>query len=174
MRESKNKFSLNKKKLIIFGLLYIGLLFAIWYFGLPFINFRSKGFYYYLLLILILPLAFLIAMIRKKKHKTSSADDTYVTFRYNKQKRQFVKTNLPLENKYILSNLMARSSLIIVGVFLILMLIFDLSGAKLFHAKAYAKQLEITTGNSEDLNTIFDYESGDVLLPKIDKALASL
>lgn len=172
MRESKNKFSLNKKKLIIFGLLYIGLLLAIWYFGLPFINFRSKGFYYYLLLILILPLAFLIAMIRKKKHKTSSADDTYVTFRYNKQKRQFVKTNLPLENKYILSNLMARSSLIIVGVFLILMLIFDLSGAKLFHAKAYAKQLEITTGNSEDLNTIFDYESGGVLLPKIDKALA--
>lgn len=49
---------------------------------------------------------------------------------------------------------------------------FNLTGLKIFNAKAYANQLEIKQGNSEDLNTIFDYDSGEVLLPRIDKDLA--
>ncbi len=172
--ENENKecsLKKNKGKFILLGIGYVLFLFLIVYFTIPFINVRSQGFYVILALILIVPVSIIYTVIMKKKQKTTKKVEFH-TYKYERRTGKFVKVQRDISEKFRLPRLFTQGAVMVVGFFIVLVLLFSIIGVKLFHAKAYAKQLTITNGNSVDLNTVFDYEDGEVLLPKIDKALA--
>lgn len=165
------KNELLSKKYLLLYILYILVLIVFWYFGLPFLNFRTVGFYFYLMLVASLPGAIIYTIIKKKLQK-NNRKTTYTSYRFDKFTGKLEKVKKDISLKYRTSNLLINGTFLIVAVFLLILFVFSLTGLKIFNAKAYANQLEIKQGNSEDLNTIFDYESGEVLLPRIDKDLA--
>ncbi len=167
----KNKNELLSKNYIF---LYIGYVIAVilyWYFCLPVINFRDPGFYIFLTLVLSLPVALIYTVIVKKNEKKETKTE-FEAYRYDRKIGKFVKTNRSVSEKYRTNNLLTKGFVMLVCTMFMLIIVFSLTGVKLFNAKAYASQLKITTGNSEELNTTFDYDSGNVLLPNIDKDLA--
>lgn len=168
-----NKKTVNKN-LILGAIFYVLVCFLFWFFALPFFNFRHPSFYIFLFLVLTFPLSLLYVVIRKKvANKDEKAENKkYFTYRYDHKKKSIVKINVDVEDYYNTNRLMTVGVVFSAIVVTVVMIIFFLCGAKLFNAKAYANQLKINTGNSEDLNTIFDNEKGDVLLPRIDKELA--
>lgn len=169
--KEKQKCELLSTKYILFYIGYALLCFLVWYFALPFLNFRDPGFYFFLMLVLALPSAVVYAVISKKRSKNDKRSE-YTAYKYDKRKGSFVKVKKDIASKYEINTLLVRGAIYCVALFVSLVVIFSLTGLKIFNAKAYANQLEITQGDSEDLNTIFDYESGEVLLPRIDKDLA--
>lgn len=159
------------KKSIAIGIGYIIMLCCIIYFTIPFINFRSRGFYFILALICIIPFTIIYTLIMKKRQKTTTKVE-FNSYKYERKTGKFVKVKRDISEKYVFSRLISQGISIVILFFVGLVIVFSIIGVKLFHAKAYSKQLDITTGNTQDLNTVFDYEEGEVLLPKIDKALA--
>lgn len=159
------------QKGIIMGICYLLLLCLIIYFTIPFFNLRSRGFYFILALICIIPVTIIYTIIMKKKQRTTTKVE-FNSYTYERKTGKFVKIKKDISEKYLFSRLISQGVSIVVLFFVALIVLFSIMGIKLFHAKAYAKQLNIETGNTQDLNTIFDYEEGEVLLPKIDKALA--
>lgn len=169
--QEKNKNELLSLKYILLYIGYVLMCFLVWYFTLPFLNFRDVGFYFYFFLVIAFPLGIIYALITKKRSKKEKRTE-YNAYKYNRKTGTFIKIKKDIALKYETNSLIIRG-IIYCGVTILgLILIFSLTGLKIFNAKAYANQLEITQGNSEDLNTIFDYESGEVLLPRIDKDLA--
>lgn len=156
---------------IVLSVIYLLVLFLIIYFGIPFINFRHQGFYGIVSLICVLPGSIIYAVIMKRKQITTTKTQ-YESFRYERRTGKFVKVKKDISEKYRISSLLGKGASLIIAFFMVLVAIFSITGIKLFHAKAYSKQLEITSGSEEDLNTVFDYEDGEVLLPQIDKSLA--
>lgn len=167
--KSKNELFSLRYILIYIG--YVVACFGIWYFTLPFFNFRDPGFYFFLMITLALPVGIIYAIIAKKQSKKDNRTE-FTAYKYNKRSGSFVKVQKDISEKYVAHSLLVKGAILCVGFFICVVIIFSLTGLKIFNAKAYANQLEITQGNSEDLNTIFDYDSGEVLLPRIDKDLA--
>lgn len=169
--ENKQKSELLSKKFILLYIAYIIGCFLIWYFTLPFINFRDPGFYFFLMIVASLPVGIIYSIIAKTRSKKEKRTE-YTTFKFNKRTGSFVKVQKEIAEKYETKSLLVKGIVGFVMVIFGLTIIFGLTGLKIFNSKAYANQLEIVQGNAEDLNTIFDYESGEVLLPRIDKDLA--
>lgn len=169
--EKKQKSELLSKKYILIYIAYAIVCFLIWYFTLPFINFRDPGFYFFLMIVGSLPVGIIYSIIAKVCSKKEKRTE-YTTFKFNKKTGSFVKVQKGISEKYETKALLVRGIIGFVLFIFCLNIVFGLTGMKIFNAKAYANQLEITQGNEEDLNTIFDYESGEVLLPRIDKDLA--
>ena len=165
------KNNLLSKKYI---LIYIGYVLAIvgfWYFALPFINFRDPSFYVFLVLVLSVPVGIVYTLIVKNKTKNSEQQE-YTTYKFEKRTGKFKKVCCDISEKYNTDKLMLQALVILASVVLTVVVIGGICGMQIFNAKRYASQLEITSGDSEDLNTTFDYDSGEVLLPRIDKDLA--
>lgn len=152
-------------------LIYLVVVALFWYFCLPVINFRSESFYIFLTIILSIPFAVIFTIIYQSRRGKDNKKE-YETYKYEKLTGKFVKIKRNIDDKYLTATLMYKGIFTIVGFIMALFIVLSLTGLKIFNAKAYASQLEITQGNSEDLNTIFDYENGEVLLPRIDKDLA--
>lgn len=167
----KNKNELLSKKYIGIYLIYIVVVLGYWYFGLPFINFRDPSFYTFLAIVLSVPFAIVFTLISQSRKNITEATE-YETFKFEKGSGKFVKVSRDISEKFDTHRLMVKGGIIIVATCMAAVIVFSLTGLKIFNAKAYASQLEITQGDSEDLNTIFDYENGEVLLPRIDKDLA--
>ena len=165
------KNNLLSKKYI---LIYIGYVLAIvgfWYFMLPFINFRDPSFYVFLVLVLSVPVGIVYTLIVKNKTKNSEQQE-YTTYKFEKRTGKFKKVSCDISEKYNTDKLMLQALVILASVVLTVVIIGGICGMQIFNAKRYASQLEITSGDSKDLNTTFDYDSGEVLLPRIDKDLA--
>ena len=165
----KNELLSKKYLLIYVG--YILTVFGFWYFGLPFINFRDPSFYVFLFLVLSVPVAVTFTLIIKKKNRNTDNGE-YTAYKFDRHTGKFVKVNKNISDEHYTFNLMVKAVIGLVVIITALFIIFSISGMKIFNVNKYASQLDITIGNSEDLNTTFDYESGEVLLPKIDKDLA--
>ncbi len=165
----KAKHELLTKKYIITYLAYLLVIVLYWYFKLPFFNFRSVEFYIYLMIVFSLPIAILYACIKKKFEKKEK-NTVYTTYIY--KKGRFEKVTRNIEEKYQFSTLVFKGIFLVILFFIIVIMLFSLTGLKIFNAKRYANQLEIKEGNRDDLNTVFDYNAKEVLLPLIDKDLA--
>lgn len=176
MKEEELEKGLEEKKRLIrkgisIGIIYVLLSFLLIYFTIPFINFRHESFYFVLTLICILPGSILYTIIMKKKQKITKKTE-FEVFHYERRTGKFVKVKRDISEKYRLTRLLFRGASVVILFFIVLCAIFSITGIKLFHAKAYSKQLDVINGSEEDLNTVFDYEDGEVLLPQIDKNLA--
>lgn len=167
----EKKCDLLSKKYIPLYIGYVLVTALVFYFTLPVLSFRNPGFYFFLMIVLSLPVGIVYTIIMKKKEQS----DTRVEcegFEYNKKTGKFIKVKKSISTKYDTDTLLIKSAIGLFASVLILVILLSLFGLKIFNAKAYSNQLEISQGNSEDLNTIFDYDSGEVLLPRIDKDLA--
>ena len=157
---------LLKKWFVFYTIIYLIAIFLILYFGLPFLNLTDSSFYFIILLFINYPIS-VFYVLKNKTNKESP-----------KQSKGFIYDRL--SGSWVLSNKKRTTldvlfrTLSLTFVFgLVLVGILKLTGIKLFNAKAYANQLEITEGTTEDLNKTFDYEEGEVKLPVIDKELAA-
>ena len=165
---------MNKKNIIaisISSVSYFLFLFIIYYFCLPFINFRHAGFYIYLALIAcyLLPL---VLMLRSKSLVTKNKDKKYKELAYDKYREKFYFKEVTSKHHYKPFKQIVKGVCISICALLVLLAVFGIIGSKMFNAKAYYKQLEITEAPEEELLETFDFEDGEVLLPIIDKDLA--
>ena len=157
---------LSKKWFIYCTIIYLLVMFLVIYFGLPYLNLTDVSFYYTLMLAISYPIAIVLMLIYKRKDSTNGTKTTK-SYVYNNGKWIIKEKDLTIADSVF------KTLFKILAVSILCLGIGKLSGIKLFNAKAYANQLEITTGTKEDLNKTFDYEEGEVKLPVIDKELAA-
>jgi Ca2+/Na+ antiporter len=157
---------LSKKWFIYCTIIYLLVMFLVIYFELPYLNLTDISFYYTLMLAISYPIAIVLMLIYKRKDSTNGTKTTK-SYVYNNGKWILKEKDLTLADSVF------KTLFKILAVSILCLGICKLSGIKLFNAKAYANQLEITTGTKEDLNKTFDYEEGEVKLPVIDKELAA-
>ena len=157
---------LSWRYLLIYAI-YALACFLLWYFMLPAFNFRNPGFYLYFALLVSVPFGIGFSILAKLFFKNANKVNTKA-YKCKMKLEKFISIEEPESD----SALLFTGAIVSSAIILILTLIFLLTGVKLFNARNYSEQLEITQGNHEDLNTIFDYDSGEVLLPRIDKDLA--
>ena len=157
---------LSKKWFIYCTIIYLLVMFLVIYFELPYLNLTDVSFYYTLMLAISYPIAIVLMLIYKRKDSTNGTKKTK-SYVYNNGKWIIKEKDLTLADSVF------KTLFKILAVSILCLGICKLSGIKLFNAKAYANQLEITTGTKEDLNKTFDYEEGEVKLPVIDKELAA-
>lgn len=135
-------------KAILLFIISAGLIFLIYYLFLPIVSLQSPGFIFFLAVVILFIATltvFIIAEITKKNKK---------------KKALFIKLN-------------GIVSLSIVGVIIVFTLIGWLSGAEFFCAKSYSNLVTIEhIKNQEEMNKAFDYDSGEISLPNIDKELS--
>ena len=163
---------LLKISVLIYYISYFIIIFIVIYFGLPFLNLASESFYFTLLLIIGLPVS-LFFILKNKKRQNESTETKFKGYRYESNTGKWVKTLVSKESHFANYKAILKSLAVVMFFGLILVGVLKLTGIKLINAKAYASQLEITTGTTDDLNKTFDYEEGEVELPVIDKALAA-
>lgn len=163
--------TLISKKYIIIYIAYLVIVGLFWYFTLPVINFQSESFYLFLAIVLSIPFSLVFTAIYKSKEKNEKNTE-YTGYHYERKTGKFVKTQKSISEKYNVNNLMGKGCIILWIALFTLVILFSICGAKIFNAKAYASQLEIIEGNEEELNSVFDYDNNNVLLPNIDKELA--
>lgn len=170
MKKNKKKMTYTEK-VIICSVAYLILLFVAYYFLLPVFNFGSVGFYFYLLLII----GYVISVVLMSLSETfieKNLNKTYKEYSFNKVTGNFDPRYVSASTYFSKSRLLGKSIVYsVVGVIAIILL-FSLVGSKLFQAKAYYKQLEIAEAPESELKEVFDFDSGNVLLPVIDKELA--
>lgn len=150
---------------------YVLLLFIIYYFGLPFINFGHVGFYFYLAAILAYIFA-LVLVLTCKKTALKNIDKRYKRLSYNKLTGKFYLQEVDSNSHFNPLNQSIRAYILVFGFVGVLLLVFALVGSKMFNSKAYYEQLEIKEAPEQELLEVFDYDNGEVLLPIIDKDLA--
>lgn len=166
----KNNILFSKKYLLVYAI-YLVIVLGFWYFGLPFINFRDPSFYVFLTLVLSVPFAVIFTIIMKKR-KNNKGNEEYTSYKFERMTGKFVKVNKSMTDEHYTESLMFKACFILIAITVTIVVIGSLFGMRIFNAKKYATQLDITIGDAQDLNTTFDYESGEVLLPRIDKDLA--
>ena len=159
---------LLKKWFVYCTILYVLVMFFVIYLGLPYLNLTDMSFYLTLMLAISYPITVILILINKRED-SSNKNKTTKTYHYDQSKGKWVSS----EKNLTVVDSVFRTILKIFGICIICLGVFKLSGIKLFNAKAYANQLEIKTGSTEDLNKTFDYEEGEVKLPVIDKELAA-
>lgn len=163
---------LLKPSVLIYSLCYVLLIFIVIYFGLPFFNLTSVSFYTTVLLIIGLFVS--LWFVLKNKQLCDATNETrFIGYNYDSGSGKWIKSYISKERKFANYKAILKAiALVFIGGFLIIG-ILKLTGVKLLNAKAYASQLEITLGTTENLNKTFDYEEGEVELPVIDKELAA-
>jgi len=169
MKKNKN---LSKQKIIIIGsiLLVVGL-FLVYYLTLPIFNFGNVGFYGYLWFFIAFVLS-IISIIISDKLINKNLNKTFKQFKYDKYSNQIKKQKVSSEEKFSKTSLVLRSIFGSLAVIILFLIVCSIFGSKLFRAKAYYSQLEITEASEEELKEVFDLDKGNVLLPIIDKDLA--
>lgn len=170
MKKNKKKMTFIEK-VIICSVAYLILLLVAYYFLLPVFNFGSVGFYFYLLLII----GYVVSVVLMSLSETfikKNLNKTYKEYSYNKISGNFDPRYVSASTYFSKSRLLGKSIVYSVAGVIAIILLFSLVGSKLFQAKAYYKQLEIAEAPESELKEVFDFDSGNVLLPVIDKELA--
>lgn len=163
---------LLKPSVLIYSLCYLLLIFIVIYFGLPFLNLTSISFYLVVLLIIGLFVS-LWFILRNKQRCDATKETRFSGYNYDSGSGKWVKAYISKERKFAIYKPILKAIVLVFIIGLFIIGILKLTGIKLLNAKAYASQLDITTGTTEDLNKTFDYEEGEVELPVIDKDLAA-
>jgi len=124
------------------------LIFLIYYLFLPVVSLQSPGFIFFIAVVLLFIATLIVYIIIEIKKK-------------NKKK------------KILFTKLEGTVSLSLIGTILVFTLIGWLSGAEFFCAKSYSNLVTIEhIKDQEELNKTFDYVSGEISLPNIDKELS--
>lgn len=158
----------NNKKAIIWSIVFLLLIFLYYYLFLPALNFKSPGFY----LLLAILAGFVVGIVKFVVEPKNKEERTYKTIRLEKSTGQLRFDSITYESYHKLGRLSFIGLVFSLLVYCALMILFSIVGSKLFQAKNYYSQLEIKEGTQEELETIFNFDNGDVLLPIIDKDLA--
>lgn len=160
------------KKSIIFCICYVVLLVVIYYLALPAINLAYFPFYIFIAIVLAGIAGMILASFRTKFIQKHDKTKKMKKWTLDKMTGKLYSKQITVEEKYSSTSLFVKGFSLTVGSVLVLCIIFSITGAKLFRAEAYYKQLNIVTEPAENLNTDFDIEGVDVKLPIIDKELA--
>lgn len=168
-KESLVKERLLNKRMYKFYAIYVVLLLFVWYFMLPTINLRTPGFYFFLALFLTLPVT-IVLIILSAKNKGKKSNRKYKKIQIYQNRLNFVEVSK--EDYYSSGSVCIKSAIYCLVGAIALVIIFGLTGLHIFNAKRYAAQLPIEMKQATDLSAEFDYESGEVILPNIDKELA--
>ena len=161
-----------KHKYITFIASGLVFLFLVYYLALPIFNFRNVGFYIYLSLIAAYILIIVKEVLVYKKKVIGHEDDACDGIKYDYTTGKFYKGKKVISQKYSFINVLGYNLLITFGGLLLVLIIIGLSGAKIFNAKKYYSQLEVSNGTMEEFETVFNYDSGSVKLPILDSDLA--
>lgn len=164
--------NLSVKKIIIIGsiLLILGL-FLVYYITLPIFNFGNVGFYGYVWFFISFVLSIISCALSDKLIKKYQ-NKIFKRYRYNSHLNKFEKEEVYAEDKFNKIVLVFKSIIYTALVIILFLILCGIFGLKLFRAKAYFNQLDITEASEEELKEVFDLEKGNVLLPIIDKDLA--
>ena len=164
--------NLSVKKIIIIGsiLLILGL-FLVYYITLPIFNFGNVGFYGYVWFFISFVLSIISCALSDKLIKKYQ-NKIFKRYRYNSHLNKFEKEEVYAEDKFNKIVLVFKSIIYTALVIILFLILCGIFGSKLFRAKAYYNQLDITEASEEELKEVFDLEKGNVLLPIIDKDLA--
>ncbi len=164
--------NLSVKKIIIIGsiLLILGL-FLVYYITLPIFNFGNVGFYGYVWFFISFVLSIISCALSDKLIKKYQSK-VFKRYRYNSHLNKFEKEEVYAEDKFNKIVLVFKSIIYTALVIILFLILCGIFGSKLFRAKAYYNQLDITEASEEELKEVFDLEKGNVLLPIIDKDLA--
>ena len=164
--------NLSVKKIIIIGsiLLILGL-FLVYYITLPIFNFGNVGFYGYVWFFISFVLSIISCALSDKLIKKYQ-NKIFKRYRYNSHLNKFEKEEVYAEDKFNKIVLVFKSIIYTALVIILFLILCGIFGSKLFRAKAYYNQLDITEASEEELEEVFDLDKGNVLLPIIDKDLA--
>lgn len=164
--------NLSVKKIIIIGsiLLILGL-FLVYYITLPIFNFGNVGFYGYVWFFISFVLSIISCALSDKLIKKYQSK-VFKRYRYNSHLNKFEKEEVYAEDKFNKIVLVFKSIIYTALVIILFLILCGIFGSKLFRAKAYFNQLDITEASEEELKEVFDLDKGNVLLPIIDKDLA--
>lgn len=158
------------KAQILFTVIYLAVLALVYYITVPVINLRLGSSYIFIALI-ILPIIVNIMWYVKCKD-ISSSYTTRTKLVYDHVTRQFNKKTVLVKDKDKFLLCFRNYALIVISTTIALTALLSITGAPIFNAKRYATQLPVETSTIEELNEVFDYEDGEVLLPVIDKDVA--
>ena len=164
--------NLSVKKIIIIGsiLLILGL-FLVYYITLPIFNFGNVGFYGYVWFFISFVLSIISCALSDKLIKKYQSK-VFKRYRYNSHLNKFEKEEVYADDKFNKIVLVFKSIIYTALIIILFLILCGIFGSKLFRAKAYYNQLDITEASEEELKEVFDLEKGNVLLPIIDKDLA--
>lgn len=172
-KNNKKSSKLNSKtKFILFCVGGALALFLMYYLFLPVFNFHSAGMYIYLSFIAsyFLTIFFLVSNTRILKNK--NGEEYYMGYSINRMTGKLERVQKRIENKYSVFNTVSKSIGITLTICVILIVFLSIFGAHIFNAKKYYAQLDVETCDSEEFETVFNYETGDVKLPILDSELA--
>ncbi len=170
MKTNKRKLT-NNKIVILVSIIFLICLFIFFYCALPVLSFGNPNFYI-LLSVFIAFILSILSIVFSDKLIQKNINKTYKAFAFDKTNNTIHKQVIRAEEKFSKKSLVIKSifgTFIITFVFLSLCSIF---GSKLFQAKAYYEQLEVTESSEDALKEVFDFDKGNVVLPLIDKDLA--
>lgn len=176
MANKKSSFKLFEKlgfskTLVISIVAYLLLMFLIYYFMLPVFNFGSIGFYFYLMLIV----GFVVCVVLTFLSKTIIEKNQGKTFKeheFNRFTGKYDPRFVSAEVHFSKVKLISKGILYTVCTTIGLLVLFSLIGSKLFQSNNYYSQLPINEAPESELMEEFEFDSGNVLLPIIDKDLA--
>ncbi len=177
MKKKENKLHKSaKSRRVTFGIIlgvYCLILFIVIYFGLPCFNFQDVGFYFFLMYTIGGIIGFTLYFLRNIFIKYRKKTEFKVVTSCTKNGRKGIDFCYVDKEKYYNS---ISFYLKWVGAFactiIVLLIALSLSGAKIFRAKSYYRQLSITEKTDEEFYHSFDFDTNDVQLPIIDKALS--
>lgn len=172
MVKPKKKKKLDSKYFLpIVGGFYFIVLFLVYYFTLPVINVGSLGFYFILALVLGFVLSVILVLL-SDKFIDKYSNKKFTQYKYQSFGGTYIKTSVSSKEYFSKNKMIKRGILYSFFAVLIFVIAFAIIGSKLFQAKAYYSQLEIVEAPESELKETFDFDSGNVLLPIIDKDLA--
>lgn len=172
MKKGKKKEKIDfKLTLSISCAVYLIVLFLIYYFTLPVINVGSLGFYFMVALVLGLILSVVLVLL-SDKFIDKYSNKTFTEYQYQSFGGKYVKTSVSSKIYFSKTKMLKRGILYSFSAVIIFVIASAIIGSKLFQAKAYYSQLEIVEAPESELKETFDFDSGNVLLPIIDKDLA--
>ena len=162
----------NSNKLILIGsFFFLLLLGGIYYFTLPVFNFGNIGFYLYLGIIIVFVISTPLMLLSNKLIKWNKKR-SFTKFEYDMYEKKFTKATVDSSIKFNKRNILFSTAATTFIIIIFALIIFGICGSKLFNSKAYYEQLEIKEAPETELQEIFDYDKGNVLLPLIDKDLS--
>lgn len=162
---------ISNKLILIGSFFFLLLLGGIYYFALPVFNFGNIEFYFYLGVGITFIVSTVLMLLSDKLVKINDKK-TFTKYVYDDYTKKYKKVGVSASIKFGKKTILFSTALCTFAVIIVLLIIFGICGSKLFNSKAYYKQLDIKEAPESELQEIFDYDKGNVLLPLIDKDLA--
>lgn len=160
-----------KTKFTLFISIGFLVLFLFYYLTLPILNLRVSSFYIFLALISLYVSIIVCSVMGIKKVK-ECGEEFYEGRKYDLVSGKFYKEQKQIKEKYTLNYIGLKNAAITFIALIAVLIIFAITGAKIFNAKKYYSQLDVNNGTHEEFKEIFNYGNGEVKLPILDSELA--